>query len=498
MLVALALAGGAVWAGTSLLGAGTRGVAVSTGAAACSDSTITAATGAGIRATTLLPGMQPMPGGTERMVEYGTPGDPSGPRVQVTLGPPGPLLPPALPPSFPTHPVRVAGQAAVAAEPIGAGSVNVYWRLGSAHDAALTAWNMTEAQAISIAAGVVYDPGAIHTLPPGPGATISHDHALAAAAEPNSASAKLTAWSEWAALGQPSGATPAAPPAGLDQWSPVWVVSGGTAGQTTVTIVNAKSGTVLGREAGNPAPRYLTALTDRSTASCPGTPLGALTRPEVTYLVRSTDAGAIITAKLVSTQSLERAAGGELTQCQFRPCSTSAVWLILAHGGVSAFSSSPGGTSAGPGSAPTTTTASLPPSAHWSIYPVEPLSGRGLGDSGTGQGPDPSYFAQLTDLDPAPLPAATSSAAGCQPVPLTSVSTDSAGARFYAYPGGMTQVIPPPGFNPADATDDQLRRYGLPPRSPQGTRARQIWDTNVGHATHPAPPGISTCPRSSG
>ncbi|HZU71642.1 MAG TPA: hypothetical protein VE990_02610 [Acidimicrobiales bacterium] len=218
----------------------------------------------------------------------------------------------------------------------------------------------------------------------------------------------------------------------------------------------------------------------------------------MTYLVRSTDPSAIITAKLVSTRQLEQAAGGELTQCQFRPCSPSAVWLILAHGGAFAFSSSPGGISVPSVNAPTTTTTSLPPGMHWSIYPVDPLSGRGLGASGTGQGPDPSYFAQLTDLDPAPLLVASSSAAGCQPVPLTSVSTDSAGARFYAYAGGMTQVIPPPGFNPADATDDQLRRYGLPPRPPQGTRARQIWDTNVGHATHPAPPGISTCPRSSG
>ncbi|MGH9078638.1 MAG: hypothetical protein ACRDYE_00920, partial [Acidimicrobiales bacterium] len=151
--VALALVGGAVWTGTSLLGGRSPGVTVSTGGAPCPEPTITVVTGAAIRATTLPAGMKATSQATERMVEYGTSADSTGPRVEVTLGPPGPLLPPALPPSFQTHPVLVAGRPAEAAEPNGTGSLSVYWHLGADHDAALTAWNMTEAQAISIAAG---------------------------------------------------------------------------------------------------------------------------------------------------------------------------------------------------------------------------------------------------------------------------------------------------------------------------------------------------------
>jgi hypothetical protein len=79
-------------------------------------------------------------------------------------------------------------------------------------------------------------------------------------------------------------------------------------------------------------------------------------------------------------------------------------------------------------------------------------------------------------------------ACGYSIYPLRRVITNSDGSKTYVYNLNGTRVtsmVPPPHFNPFRASNAQLKRYGLPPRTALG---HAQWRSLMSHLSVPAPP----------
>jgi hypothetical protein len=72
--------------------------------------------------------------------------------------------------------------------------------------------------------------------------------------------------------------------------------------------------------------------------------------------------------------------------------------------------------------------------------------------------------------------------------PLRKVVTNPDGSKTYVYNlngARVTSTVPPPHFNPLKASNAQLKRYGLPPRTVLGPAQ---WRKLMSHLSVPAPP----------
>ncbi len=84
--------------------------------------------------------------------------------------------------------------------------------------------------------------------------------------------------------------------------------------------------------------------------------------------------------------------------------------------------------------------------------------------------------------------------AACVTLPLSLPTTAHARARVGGVPDTWCQPLqvfsqPPAGFNPLRATASQLKRYGFPPRPPQGDAgALAAWTKAVSSAKFYRPP----------
>lgn len=347
---------------------------------------------------------------------YTAPGDP-GRSVEVFVDP-GTSVAAAVPSGAPRHPVTVRGRPGILltpqpAGPPGVGSrINVAWQEDASTVINISATGLTQAQLLAVANGIVYRPPALVILPDRPGDVVSRATAIDAArgAVPGQASlavAALTSWSEADALAPPPTGSPGpggvTEPAGLHPWDPVWVVTltghfrptaaapgqGQVASWAAVTVDATTGQTVGSNEGQDFPPAFLTQLTDRA-ASCPGVPLGVLTRPEVLALAGDRWSGDTVKAKLVSIQALARSTQGELTQCLAHGCYPhELVWLVLLRGQDAGFAGLP------PGVVPSSRPAGPP----WMLVPLDATTGQPRGDTAGGQGPDPSDFTMPPDLD---------------------------------------------------------------------------------------------------
>lgn len=92
--------------------------------------------------------------------------------------------------------------------------------------------------------------------------------------------------------------------------------------------------------------------------------------------------------------------------------------------------------------------------------------------------------------DPYSATDAQRAACGVQGFPLESEATQSNGLRTYSYViegVATTYYVPPAGFDPATASDEQLAEYHLPAR-PTDPTAQSQWNSSVGRASFAAPP----------
>ena len=79
-------------------------------------------------------------------------------------------------------------------------------------------------------------------------------------------------------------------------------------------------------------------------------------------------------------------------------------------------------------------------------------------------------------------------ACGYSIYPLRRVITNPDRSKTYVYNLNgtrVTSIVPPPHFNPFKASNAQLKRYGLPPRTALG---RTQWRSLMSHLSVPAPP----------
>ncbi|MFL6237909.1 MAG: hypothetical protein ACJ735_00255 [Actinomycetes bacterium] len=86
----------------------------------------------------------------------------------------------------------------------------------------------------------------------------------------------------------------------------------------------------------------------------------------------------------------------------------------------------------------------------------------------------------------------SSSANACQPIPVVGTSTDARGGKTATYANGVEAEQAPPAFNPLTASDEELRRYGIPPR-PTSAGALAAWKTVYGHPLTQAPLPSTIC-----
>ncbi|NNN21813.1 MAG: hypothetical protein HKL80_07430 [Acidimicrobiales bacterium] len=88
-----------------------------------------------------------------------------------------------------------------------------------------------------------------------------------------------------------------------------------------------------------------------------------------------------------------------------------------------------------------------------------------------------------------------SASSACTPTSFSPISATplSGGGTLYVLDiFGMIEKVAeaPNGFNPASATDTQLKEYGFPPR-PTSTAALQVWDSNISGPKYASKPEIT-------
>ena len=80
----------------------------------------------------------------------------------------------------------------------------------------------------------------------------------------------------------------------------------------------------------------------------------------------------------------------------------------------------------------------------------------------------------------------------CKPVPAVGTSTDANGSKTATYLNGVGAEQAPPAFNPLTASDEELQRYGIPPR-PKSGAALAAWKSVYGHPLTQAPLPATIC-----
>lgn len=172
----------------------------------------------------------------------------------------------------------------------------VYWKPGPAYLLSVVGYRVPAAIVLRVARRVSFLAPGVITLPVAPGRIIARRAAIKAAERATGAgwrhaAAKLSSWTEVAALAAQAQHIPPAPPElTRSPWRPVWaVLLTGLQAAPVIVVVDAGSGqaefTLGGRGSWFPA------LTDRDSAStrrCPGgstarLPFGVLTRNEQEY-----------------------------------------------------------------------------------------------------------------------------------------------------------------------------------------------------------------------
>ena len=97
-------------------------------------------------------------------------------------------------------------------------------------------------------------------------------------------------------------------------------------------------------------------------------------------------------------------------------------------------------------------------------------------------------------FDPYRYTARALRACGLRVIPLERVTPLPGGGKAYVYADGSRQLIPPARLKPLTASDEQLERYGLPPR-PRDPTALTLWKAEMTNAhSVAAPPFIVADP----
>lgn len=276
-------------------------------------------------------------------------GHPDPPRLMLSsISRPGPLTAAAAGGRANGVPVLVNGRhGLLESGPPARQFTGVYWKPGPAYLLGVVGYRVPAAIVLKVARRVSFLAPGIVTLPVAPGRIIARRAAIAAAeratgAGRRHAAAKLSSWTEVAALAAQAQHIPPAPPElTRSPWRPVWaVLLTGLQAAPVVVVVDAGSGQAEATLGGRGS--WFPALTDRDSAStgrCPGgstarLPFGVLTRNEQEYAAAPGRAGqharASVRLVLSTVPRVNRADNGLYGGCGQQDCSIDQlVWVTI-------------------------------------------------------------------------------------------------------------------------------------------------------------------------